>query len=256
MRKAWLAGAAALGAAACLDLSTNPTEIVGIDFDALPWPSIVAGDTLRDGAGAVHPLSATLYAGDGSEVTDGPVAFLVEAGAVRVGDGNVLVADDTATGTAKLRASTTSVQSILKQLEIVPRPDSMEQSGTISALEWVVPDNASTNTSVPLGVQLLSLADPDAAAPVRSWVVTFELLVNDQPVNPTDTTGVYLVGDAGKPSYADTTDAQGTVTRRVRVRIAPGFTPPDSVVLTMRAAWKGTALAGGPVTLVLPLKPR
>jgi len=256
VRKAWLAGAAVLSAAACLDLSTNPTEIVGIDFDDLPWPAVVVGDTLRDASGAVTPLTATLYAGDGSEVAGGPVEFLVEAGAVRVLDDHVLVADDTASGTVKLRASTTGVQSIVKQLEVVPRPDSMEASGTITPLEWVVPDNAQSNTSTPLGVQLLSLVDPDAPEPVRSWVVTFELLVNDQPVDPADTTGVYLVGDAGKPSYADTTDAQGKATRRVRVRIAPGFTPPDSVVVTVRAAWKGAPLAGGPVTLVLPLRPR
>ena len=35
-------------AVACIDLSTDPDEIVAIEFGDLPWPSIVAGDTLRD----------------------------------------------------------------------------------------------------------------------------------------------------------------------------------------------------------------
>ena len=44
-------------ATACIDLSTDPDEIVAIEFQDFPWPSIVAGDTLRDASGAVVPLT-------------------------------------------------------------------------------------------------------------------------------------------------------------------------------------------------------
>lgn len=253
--RARLVAGAALAAAACIDLSTDPDEIVAIEFTPLAWPSVVAGDTLRDAAGAVAPLRARLFAGDGSEVVGAPVEFLVEDGGVRIAMSDLLVADDTTTGSARLRASATAVQSISRQVEVVAPPDTMRSDGTITALEWVVPDNAQSNTSVPLGVQVLSRVSGTAAG-VRAWVVTFELDAGGPPPSPADTTGVYLVGDAGRPSYVDTTDVQGKASRRLRVRIAPGFTPPDSVVVTIRASRRGAPLAGGPVRLVLPLRPR
>jgi len=58
-----------VAAAACIDLSTDPDEIVAIEFPELPWPSIVAGDTLRDASGAVVPLTVRLLGGDGDVVT-------------------------------------------------------------------------------------------------------------------------------------------------------------------------------------------
>ena len=82
-RRRWLAMAALLAGAGCLDLSTDPDEIVAIEFNELPWPSIVAGDTLRDSTGAVATLGARLLDGDGDEVT-GPVEFLSQDGDVRV----------------------------------------------------------------------------------------------------------------------------------------------------------------------------
>jgi hypothetical protein len=91
---------------------------------------------------------------------------------------------------------------------------------------------------------------------VRAWIVTFELESGGALIAPGDTSGVFLVSESGRPSYADTTDATGRATRRVRVRITPGFTPPDSVIVTVRASHRGAQLAGSPVRLVLPLRPR
>jgi len=246
---------AILGTAACIDLATDPDEIVAIEFTELPWPSVVAGDTLRDAAGAVTPLAARLFAGDGSEVVGGPLEFLVEEGGVTLGDGNLLIADDTASGTARLRASTSGVQSSPRQIDVVAQPDSMEASGTIAPLEWVVPDNAQSNTSGPLGVNVLSTNDDETTSGVRAWIVTFQLESEGIAIAPSDTSGVFLVNDGGRPSYADTTDAQGKASRRVRIRITPGFTPPDSVIVTVRAGYRGAPLSGGPVQLVLPLRP-
>ena len=51
--------------------------MVAIEFEPLPWPSIVAGDTLRDASGAVVPMAAKLFDGSGEEVT-GPVEFFAQ----------------------------------------------------------------------------------------------------------------------------------------------------------------------------------
>lgn len=253
MRRRWLALTALLVAAGCLDLSTDPDEIVAIEFNDLPWPSVVAGDTLRDSTGVVAPLSARLLDGDGDEVT-GEVEFLSQDGDVRVVAGGRIVADDTASGTARLLASTTGIQSTTRSIEVVAAPDSADPDGTISPLSWVVPDDATLNVSVPLGLRVLD-SDPDGPAGVRAWIVSFDLHVAGQAVGKTDTTQVFLVNEAGRVSYADTTDAQGRATRRVRLRIAPGLTPPDSAVVTVRASYKGLPLAGSPVRWVLPIRP-
>ncbi len=247
--------AAVLVSAGCLDLSTDPDEVVAIDFAPLPWPSVAAGDTLRDSSGAVAPLRAHLLAGDGSEVIGGPVEFLVEAGAVRVASDSFLVADDTAKGTARIRASTTAIQSIPRQVEIVLAPDSLASDVTIEPILWVVPDDPRTNVSAPLDFRILSLAT-DPAKGVRSWVAFFTLSSEGRIIPPGDTSGVYLVGENGLPSWADTSDAGGKVSRRLRVRISPGFTPPDSVRVTVQASYRGTSLRGAPMTLVLPLAAR
>lgn len=251
MRRWWrVAAAATILSAACIDLTTDPDEIVAIEFGALPWPSVVAGDTLRDASGAAAPLVARLFDADGDVVT-GPVDFLPQRTVVRVVNGGLLVADDTATGAVDVIASTIGIQSVARKIEIVDAPDSTAADGVISPLQWVVPDDPSLNTSQPLAVRVFS--EPDVG--VRSWIVTFELEADGRQIAPSDTTQIFLVGDNGRPSYADTTDSFGRASRRVRLKIAPGLIPPDSAVVTVSASYRGVPLAGAPVRLVLPLGP-
>jgi hypothetical protein len=251
--KRWWSGvvvAATMVVAACIDLSTNPDEIVAISIDELPWPSVVAGDTLRDASGAVVPLVARLFNAGGDEVT-GPVEFFTQQPFIHVDNGNRLVADDTATTKGGVFASTLGIQSIVRQVEIVAKPQSMVQDGTIVPLQWVVPDEPNTNTSQPLGVRVLSTAN----AGVRSWIVNFQLEIEGRVISESDTTQAFLIGDNGRPSYVDTTDFSGRANRRMRLRVVPGLTPPDSAVITVRASYRGTPLSGSPVRLVLPVNP-
>jgi hypothetical protein len=242
--------AATIVAVACFDLSTDPEEVVAIEFAEFAWPSIVAGDTLRDASGAVAPLVVRLFGGDGDVVT-APVEFLTLTPAIRIVSGDLLVADDTATGQASLFASTTGIQSIVRQLEVVAAPDSLAADVAVVPLQWVVPDDPATNVSQPIGGRVLS-AD---GAGVRSWIVTFQLEAGGRVIPESDTTQVFLVAESGRPSYADTTDESGRASRRVRLRIVPGLVPPDSAVITIRASYKGAALKGSPARLVLPLSP-
>ena len=249
MKRGWGRFVAVIAvAAACIDLSTDPDEIVAIEFVELPWPSIVAGDTLRDASGAVAPLTVRLFGGDGDLVT-GPVEFLTQQSSIHVISGDRLVADDTATGQGSIIASTTGIQSVARQIAIVAAPDSMA-ADIVIPLQWVVPDDPNVNTSQPLGARVLSATN----AGVSSWIVTFQLEAGGRQIQPSDTAQIYLIGDNGRPSYADTTDGAGRASRRVRLKIAPGLIPPDSAIITMRASYKGVPLSGSPVRLVLPLR--
>ena len=71
----------------------------------------------------------------------------------------------------------------------------------------------------------------------------------------TDTSQVFLMGDNGRPSYVDTTDFSGRVSRRMRLKVLPGLIPPDSAIITVTALHRGAPLTGSPVRLVLPVRP-
>ena len=254
MKRGWsgVFVAAIVAVTACGDLSVDPDEVTAIVFDELPSPSIVAGDTLRDSTGAVAPLMARLFDAEGDEVM-GPLEFFPQGPSLRVISGHRLVAERTATGSVGVLASTIGIQSIVRQVEIVEAaPDSLSASDIIVPLEWVVPDDPQQNTSQPLIVRVLS--GPDSG--VRLWVVKFRLEVGGRIIPENDTTQIFLVGETGRPSYTDTTDATGRASRRVRLRVLPGLVPPDSAVITAFASYRGSPLIGSPARMVLPLRLR
>ena len=236
--------------AGCIDLSMDPDEIVAIELAEFAWPSIVAGDTLRDATGFATPLVARLFDGNG-DVVEGPIEFLVARPGARIIAGDRLVADDTTTGSIGILASTTGIQSVVREIQAVPAPRSIAANGVVTPLRWVVPDDPGTNTSQPLGARMRAGADSG----VRSWIVTFQLEAGGRVIAENDTSQIFLAGDNGRASYVDTTDASGIVSRRVRLRILPGLVAPDSAIVTIRASYKGQPLSGSPVRLVLPISP-
>jgi hypothetical protein len=246
--------AVSLLATACIDLSTDPDEIVAIELRAPAWPSVVAGDTLRDALGVAAPLEALLFDGSGDVVTGAPVDFFPRDTVVTVSPTGIVVARDSVDGVAELIASTPGVQSTVRRLEVVPRPDSLAAQGTIDTLRWVIPDQPSANTSAELRVRLLNRTETDVQG-VRAWVVHWSLEFNGQPVPPGDSTLIFLVAGSGALAVADTTDAQGNAGIRVRLRAGPGLNPVDSAVVTAEARYHGVPVAGSGLRLVLPLRP-
>lgn len=242
--------------ASCVDLSTDPDEIVAIEFQPFAWPSVVAGDTLRDSLGAVAPLTARLFDARGDEVP-GEVEFFTRDTLATVTADDFLVGRATADGATEVLATGAGIQSTVRRIEVVPRPDSLAAEGTVDTLRWVIPDSPSENTSPPLRVRLFSRSGAQPAG-VRSWIVTWQLEFNGLPVSPGDTTRIWLVGDNGFPSTADTTDAQGGASRRVRVKVGAGsgLGALDSAVVLLEARERGVPVAGSPIRLVLPVKPR
>jgi hypothetical protein len=247
---------ALVAAAGCIDLSIDPDEVVAIEFVQPAWPSVVAGDTLRDGDGHVAPLTARLFDADGNVVTGSPVTFLARDTMVTI-DGDVLLGRASAEGTAELVATGGGLQSIVRRMEVVRAPDSLSAEGTVAPLLWVIPDVASTNTSVALRVKVWSRSGTTPAG-VRAWIVTFRAEFQDTPIAPGDTTRFYLVGDNGRPSSVDTTDATGVASRQIRLRSEAVGIPgqPDSVIVFASARYLGAELAGSPLRLVLPIRPR
>jgi hypothetical protein len=242
-----------LSLSACIDWSVDPDEIVAIEFPEPPYPSVVAGDTLRDSTGAVAPLTATFFDGAGNPVPGTPVEFLTRDTTVRI-VGDLVVGTPKNDGTARLIASGAGIQSIVRQIQVVPySPRSLLAQGTVDTLRLSLLGTLEENTSGPISARV---ADSSGTNGIRSWIVSFTLQYHGVVVPAGDTTAVWLVNDAGRPSQVDTTDTQGIAARRVRYRVGTTVPPVDSAIVIARASYRGAPLAGSPVQRVLPIRPK
>ncbi|MEX1185782.1 MAG: hypothetical protein WEA80_04275 [Gemmatimonadaceae bacterium] len=240
---------AGLLAAACTDVDTSPNVATSIEFPALPFPAVVAGDTLRDTSGVAAPLRAMVFNSDNEEIVDAPMRYAALEAVVTVDSvTGVLVAGSAADTSARLVAYVGSLQAPSLRLSVVPRPDSVGPSGTSDTLRYSVIDTT-RNLSGELAVRVVHRGDT-ADVPVRDWIVTFTLQ------DPADSVRARIVGDNQRPSAVDTTSAAGVAARKVRLLPAGLTSPRDSIVVLARVRYRGTHVAGSPLRLVLPVVPR
>jgi hypothetical protein len=236
-------------AAGCTDIDTGPNVATSIEFSALPFPAVVAGDTLRDTSGLAAPLRAIVFNSDNEEIVDAPARYAALETVVTVDSvTGVLVAGPNADTTTRVVAYVGSLQAAPLRLSLVPRPDSVGPSGTIDTLRYSVIDTTQ-NLSGDLAVRVVHHGTTDDV-PVRDWIVTFAL------ADAADSVRARVVADNRRPSAADTTSAAGIAARKVRLFPAGLTSPRDSIVVLARVRYRGMHVAGSPLRLVLPVVPR
>src|SRR4051812_24537685 len=79
---------------ACTDVSGSSTSVLSLQFDTLPAPSVVVGDTLRDTTGAVVRPVVHAFNFKGSEIVPAPVYFLSPDSGVTVDSATGIVIGD------------------------------------------------------------------------------------------------------------------------------------------------------------------
>lgn len=256
----------ALGAA-CTDLPTNASEPFALTFEKLPFPAVVVGQPMRDATGTQAPLQATVYNGAGDLIPDAAVTFRVlDPGATVDADGLLtgvrLANGNLATG-VRVIAEVGGIQSLPLRFDVVPPPDSLHLPLTTAvAAEWSIPSTAE-DRSAPLEAQLLHRPAVAEGAPaatpvaVRSWLVRYALEVDGVPQASDSTALFWFVDDGGRRSPVDTTDAQGTAARRLRINgdEAAALASIESVVVIVTAEGAGTA-ARNPGRIVVPIRRR
>ena len=253
LRRLTASGVAAVALAGCVDLSTDPNEIVAIEFSQLPYPAVVIGDSLRDSLGVVAPLSGKLFNGAGDVATKAKMTFFSLDTIVDLTASGVTVAHESV-GTARMLASGGGLQSAIRPLDTTLKPDTLVVDASPDTLRLVIPDEA-TNVSGEFRLKLQSKSV--AGGIVRSWVVGFRLRYKSVDIAPTDTSLLYLANESGRPSTADTTDANGIVSRRVRFKVVPGQIPAlDSVIVTAETRYRGVLVPGAPARMVVRVKPK
>ena len=225
------ASSAALLVAACVELGTDPNEIGAISFSGVPYPAVVAGDTLRNEQGQIEPLRATVLSGAGDTVQNAQVEFFSRDTTVRLLSDGRVIAFTTARGPARLFATVDGLQSVTREIDVVSRPDSVELVSAPDTL--VVSAVDTTNNSGDFRLRLSSQASGDR---VKGFLVRYVLEFRGEVIAPGDTTRILIVDEAGRPSVVDTTDANGEGARRVHVRVPQLSGTSDSAVVRFRVS--------------------
>jgi hypothetical protein len=239
---------AATAILACTEIPTGADEILSVQFNPLPSPSVVVGDSLRDSLGVVRAPTVTAFNFSGDEVANPPVVFLALDRGIRVDSTTGIVTGDSVRTGARISARVEGL-SVSAQIAVTLRPDSIARLNVSDSLLYSLLDTL--NVSSAIGVKVFNTtAKVDTAQAVGSYLVSFL-------VDPADSIVGRLVADAGVTrSTLDTTDASGTASRRVRIDATKLRGQIDSVVVHAFVRYRGAIVGGTPVRLVLKLKPK
>jgi len=259
MRRApwWVAAAvvAAAGAGACSDVGTAPDAIVSIAFDTLPYPAVVAGDTMRDSLGHAAPLRAVAYNSDGDVIANPPLIYLAIDTGVLVDARGYLVATTRTSGSVRVVAASLQLQSLTKTVQVTRAPTRLAVSGNAAdTVKYALPD-AATNVSKAMTVRLTRDSSGTALA-VPGFLVSWQLTFRGTTIARNDTTLASIWDDARHTSALDTTGADGTAARSLRIRSNALPSAADSFVVFATTRYLGAVVAGSPVRFVIHFRPK
>jgi len=246
MRRLWIIAAAASAVAAgCVKISDNSESVLSLEFDALPSPSVVVGDSLRDTTGVIAPPIVRAFNYQGEEIPAPPVRFHSPDPGITIDSVTGVIRGDSLRSTpARVIASVGSLQA-LQRVVVTLRPDAVSAVDGRDTLAYSLVDST-VNVSEALTVQVTH-GTPPADSAVQSYVVSFAVVSGGDPL------AAEVVND-GKISTIDTTDANGVAGRTVKIRPLY-FTGVDSVIVNATVKFRGTPISGSPVRLVVVLTP-
>jgi hypothetical protein len=225
MRRRVLSVLVALAAEACTEPVTDPNAVVALRMDGSGYRSIVGEDSLRDSLGKAVPLRATPLNYKNEPVEGAAIVFASPDTILRISDAGLVFATGIRTDAAPslIYASVGSLQTAPDTLFTVVRADSIKAERDVQTMNVTSTGGASLPDSLPFTV----MGDTAAGKPkvtVRSWLVSYQLVYNDTPLSPTDTTKAYTfwpttgINARRIASFVDTTDQSGRAARGVFVR--------------------------------------
>lgn len=243
-------------AAGCSSAPTDADAVFSLDVEPLPYPAVVAGDTLRDANGLPAPLRATAYDAGGDPILDAPIEFFTSNANVTVENG-ILVANGEAGSSVRVFARVAGLTMELAgrtPLQIVRRPALLEGSGEL-------PDSVSYEDIIIRSEPIATLLSSEPASeggngqPVSNWLVHYAIEYRGAVLGPDDPRfRLVQPGGTGEiPAPVDTTDAGGVTAREVVVLDASEIASGESLVVLVRAAVRGEDVVGSPLSVPLRL---
>lgn len=232
--------------AACVDIPTGADDVLSMQVNPLASPSVVVGDTLRDSLGVVTPVRITAFNYSGDVVSSAAPRFTILDRGIRVDSITGVVVGDSVRSSARILASLSGLTSTAT-IAVTLRPDTVALSNSRDSLSYSLTDTAA-NVSNAIGVRVLHGTTADSA--VASYFVSFRIL------SPTTAGLAVLVDDNRRASSADTTDASGEASRRIRLDPTKLVALVDSVIVQASVRYRGINVKGSPARLVLKVKPK
>jgi hypothetical protein len=251
-----LAVAFAAGVGSCTQISTNPSVVTALEFDSLPYPAVVTGDTLRDSLGKAAPLHAIAFNGAGGVIANPSLTYLALDSGLTIGPTGLVTAQ-LRNGSVRVIASSPGLQSAVETLVVARRPDSVfATSSVVDTLRYVLPDNSAANVSPALTLQLATRDTAGGIAGTQGWLVSYQVLFHGRALAITDTSVASLWNASGRAGLLDTTTAGGTTSRKLRVRPAGLPTAAESVTVVATVRYRGAPVRGSPITFLIQIRPK
>jgi hypothetical protein len=246
------AAVAAGGLSSCTEINVAADHIAALEFDTLPFPSLVGGDTLRDSLGRAARLHAIAINGAGNVVEDSAIQYIALDTGVSIDANGYLVAQRK-NGSVRLVANTSNLQSPIRTLTVARPPAVVIVPGKV--VDTVTTDIAATNTSIALGVKLITADTVDNIGVTQGWLVSYQAFHNGAAIAPGDTSVAYVV-DGARQTSLDTTFTDGTASRAIKVRPVAFTTLLDSVIVMATVRYRGADVRGSPVRFVILVRPK
>jgi uncharacterized membrane protein len=240
-------------AGSCTEIGTSPTTITSLEFDSLPFPAVVTGDTLRDSLGRAAPLHAIAFNAAGRIVPNPSITYLALDSGLTIGPTGIVTAQ-LRNGAVRVIASAPGLQSVPETLVVARRPDSVIATQRVDTLLYSTPDSVGVNVVPALPLQVATRDTVGGITGTQGWLVSYQVFFHGKALAITDTTIASLWNTAGLPALLDTTQLGGTVSPRLRVRstLLPTLTESLTVVATVR--YRGAPVPGSPVTYLIQLR--
>jgi len=247
IRRSVIAAVAAGVAAACVDISDNADSVLSLEFDRLPSPSVVLGDSLRDTTGTIAAPVVRAFNYRGEEIASPPVRYYAPDPGISVDSITGVVRGDSLRTTPARIVATVGQLQALQTIDVTLRPDLVAAVDGRDTLLYSLADTT-RNVSAQLTVKV-SHGTPPADSAVRSYIVSFAVVSGGDPL-------LAQLVNGTTASSVDTTDASGVAGRAVRVR--PLYLPSsvDSVIVNATVKFRGTPISGSPVRLVVVARPQ
>ena len=241
----FLAGVALL-ILACVDIPTSANSVLSFQFDPLPSPSVVVGDSLRDTLGVARSIPYRIFNYQGEEISDASVRFSPLGRGIRVDSIKGFVIGDSVQSAAKITARLKEFTNTLT-IAVTLRPDTAVASNSRDSLSYTLTDTL--NVSPGVGIKLIH-GKVAGDSVVASYLVSFRI------VSQSNASLARIVGDNNQSSTVDTTDASGIASRKIRIDVTKITNPVDSVIVEAVAKYRGAPVRGTPARLVVRLKPK
>lgn len=249
----------AFALASCIDLGPSSGDVQSIQLDSsmVPFPAVVAGDSMRDSAGIVRPLRAFVFNGRGDTIPDASIFFVTRDTILTVSLDGIVVAKTFRDSPANVYASTGSLQSLPVTIQVTRRPDTLSLSAFNDSLT-IVGGMASTT----IGTLLQNRSTTGELQPVPKWVVSYRVEYRGRTLTEADSGIARFITpeDLNSPTATfraaplDTTGADGRAARALYIQLAALTRPLDSLVVSATARYRGQPVAGSPVRVVVHVR--